>query len=91
MPELTGIEKTLVARLRSNACLLQNGKRGDLHTMSDCVADSAAGLAALIEAGGPTWKECKEFRDSIKRSFIDWKATLVICGTIFGIVWKVIG
>ena len=91
MPAPTGIESTLLDGLEASASKLQNGNAGNIDAMSHVLADLAKVVAAMARTGGPTWAECEKFRESIKRSFIDWKAALVICGTIFGIVWKILG
>jgi len=90
MPQMTVIEDTLLTGLEAQADALKNGSGGDDRTMRHVVADTAKVVAAMARGGGPTWNECKEFRASAKRSVIDWKATLVICGTVFGIIWKVL-
>jgi hypothetical protein len=80
------VEHALLKQLRNKADSLQNGKRGDIGTLSDVVCDMAHLLASIAENG------CHRFDESHAPRF-GWPACvafLASLGTIAGLVIAVI-
>ena len=96
MPKLTGVEDTFLTKLDSDADSLINGHKGNMDRLCEVVSGMTKVMISTLRAGGPTWQECQEFRETTtelitsqgNKSFVDWKSTCVICVTVGGLIWK---
>ena len=60
MPKLTNIEEATLLSLKRKGDSLQNGKKGDLHTMSEVLGELASVVVAMARTGGISPDECDE-------------------------------
>ena len=100
MPKLTNIEETLLDGLHDQAMSLQNGKRGDMETMSEVIGKMARVVVAMAKMGGVSSTECRENQQHLinetrqLNGSSDWKAKLAIvipiCGTVGAIAFGVL-
>ena len=98
MPEPTTIEAAMLSELQCNADKLKasNGNSPGDTELRRVVADTARVVVAIAQNGGPSWVECRDFREEMRAGRVkrgDWKMALAFalptCSTILAIVWKV--